>query len=219
MNLIAYLPDVLFVVVTLAVGTWMARQNLIETIACFFALLLSGIAAIAFHGPLAAWSEPTWFHFQDFVRMRYMWIVWFLIVYGFVTVGLLAIVFRAIAGSTVLDDRYEKIGRRVFGFLGGYVLASTLLVAVHTFPGNRDFWGAFPPERALRAGPIMRIAPDYQLLTVADFLCNPGHPITGTPWLGKGPFVTNNILDGDYGSFPLRYCVWREFVHRPYSRY
>ncbi len=223
MNFIAYLPDLIFLIVTLAVGFCVASQKFIETIMYFSAFLLAGIAAIALHGPVGYWSEPTLGSFLVRGAERYIWILWYLVIYFFVTLLLIAIFSKSALQPWDFDGRIEAVGRRIFGFLSGYVVASTLLIAVQIIPLSRDFYGVFPPEPGLRTCLLMRMAPDYQLLTVAEYVCNPGDPVTGAPvygeeWARRGPFFSNDIEHGEYCSFPLRYCVWRESVSGYFPR-
>lgn len=217
MNWLVYLPDLLFLSVATLVAVLIASQRFLEAVAYFFAIFLAGLTAIALHGPIGYWCLPAWReYYHDIVSVRYLWILCFICL--FVTVGILLtlLFFKALGHTPAFNDKVETIGRYLFGFLTGYTAAAIVLVAVHTFPGGRDFKGYFPPEPALRAGPIMRIAPDYQLLTVADYVCNPGHPISGSPWRPRGPFASSEIQNGDYNSFPLRYCVWRDMVKLHY---
>ena len=217
MNWTVYVPDLLFLLVTIIVAVGVASRKFLEAVAYFFAILLAGLTAIALHGPIGYWCFPGWQdHYQDIISVRYLWIVFFISL--FVVVGSLLILMlsKAMGEAPEFKDNVETAGRYLFGFLAGYTAAAVVLVAVHTFPGGRDFKGYFPPEPAFRAGPIMRIAPDYQLLTLADYVCNPGHPISGAPWRLRGPFASPEIQNGNYNSFPLRYCVWREMVKLQY---
>ena len=66
------------------------------------------------------------------------------------------------------------------------------------------------PEAHRRPGPVSAFAPDYQFLSFVEYTCVRRDALTGAPWMLNGPLYAPGLKNGEWGSFPVRYALWRE---------
>lgn len=213
-----YVLDLAFLMVAAGVAWAVARGGLVHAAAIWFTFLLAALIALNCFEPVATFVSDNMFAATDTVVTRFLWFAALIVIFCGVTVFSLIGVFKVFPDATGLTLGPEVKGKSAwirwcFSLLAGYTLAAFLLTSLHAFPSTRDFGGVFPPERALRAGPIMSLGPDYQLLTLTEYTCLPRSPVTGIPWQPDGPLVETKMQGNRWASFPNRYAIWREGIN------
>lgn len=205
-----YVFDILFVSV-LAGATWLLlKRTVLESATLWLAFLLSGLVALVCFEPLAEFASKRMFLPSDVWFTCFFWFAIVILIFAWLTTMLFIGLQKVLSGTQLTLGALDLPLRWFFSLLSGYTLAAFLLVCVHTFPASRDFAGALPPEPAKRVGPIMRFAPDYQFLSLAEYVCNPRQALSGLPWRSRGPLAEMRLDENRWASFPVRYALWRE---------
>ncbi|MCA9193463.1 MAG: hypothetical protein KDB03_16940 [Planctomycetales bacterium] len=206
-----YLMDVSFLLVFTIIAVLVARRSAFESTVIFVAGLLWSLAAMVLGEPATRWVSKTFFLAADLQYTQYLWL---LVPLGIFIHGLTCtLVFATRAGeySPQFGQKTEIVGRTAAAVLTGYLLASFLLALLHTVPTqSRKICGILEPDPAKRSGLVMRLAPDYQFLGLVEYTTFPHAALTGKPWQLQRPLVSANIERGRWGSYPVRYLLWRE---------
>lgn len=208
--MLGYLTDFLFLLVVLGTAYWIAEKGMVYAAVIFIAILIASLLAITTFEPVANWFNRTYLLSSDFRISSYC--------YFFIAIGIFSSALGILLWWTqlilptapVMSPRLETIGRRVFGILTGYLLASFLLTVILTFPAPLDFWGALAPEAHRRPGPIMRFGPDYQFLSLVEYTCEHASALKGGKWWLDRPVISAQVNGGRWSTYPIRYARWRE---------
>lgn len=207
-----YLLDVLFLSIVGVVSFLLAKRSLVQVATFWLAVLISSLLALISFEPVSHFIVSNMFLATDEWLYCYAWFTSLLTIFAISMTLIFLVVSKLLSDMTVLSGTAETCVRWGVSLLAAYTLAAFLLTSVHTFPGNRDLAGFLPPELDQRQGPVMRFAPDYQLLTLTELVCTPRAPLTGTPWKIQGPLVETSLTSNRWSSFPIRYAIWREGV-------
>ena len=117
-----------------------------------------------------------------------------------------------VADVPEFGQRAERYGSLMVGLLIGYLVAAICLVALQTLPLNREMRGLLHPEPFRRAGLIMPLAPDYQLVALSQLTKQSGR----LPWEGEKRASPITALEQSelylQIDLPIRYAVWREML-------
>lgn len=210
MNISQYSLDVAFVVVVIATTVFVARRLMIESAIAFLAVTLATLISMTLFEPVADWCRAHLFAFTDIIVSRFLWFFFALFLFGLSLFALLRMFLAILPEIPTLGRRTESIGGWIFGGLTGYILAAFLLTVLHTLPGPRNFWGIFEPDAQQRPGPVMAFAPDYQFLSLVDYICIPRGALSGSPRQLAGPLLGADLKKGRWASYPVRYAIWRE---------
>ena len=206
----SYLVDGIFLAVTVAVTLLLVRRSLLDSLTVCGATLISALIALNCFEPAASFISNNMLAANDIWIASFVWFTSLIIIFAWLA-AMIWIGFQKALGQTDLQlGRFDVVGRWFFSSICGYMLAAFLLTSMHTFPAPRDYWGAFPPELHRRSSPIAAFGPDYQLLTLSEYISNPRSAISGTPWKPTGPLFETDIHGNRWASFPVRYALWRE---------
>ncbi len=215
--MIDYVLDCAFLLVVVFTTLFVAARLVVESAIIFLAVVIASLLSITLFEPIAGWCSLNLFSQSDVLITRFLWFFFAVLIFVAALGSLLHLFFQVVGDVPQLGKLTESIGSWVFGGVTGYFLASFLLTLLHTLPGPRDFWGSFEPEVQRRTGLITRLAPDYQFLTIVDYVCVPRSPLTGSPWKPSGPLVSTEFKKGRWASFPVRYAIWREGLELLFS--
>lgn len=205
------LADVIFILVALSTAWFVARRLLVEATLMLLAVVFASLIAIVSFEPAAHWCTGALFAKGDLYLTQYLWAFLALSIFAYSAIMLFHVFSRILMDPPLFGGRVESVGRVAVGCLSGYLVAAFLLTVVQTLPGSRDYWGLLEPDAAHRSSPIMAFAPDYQFLTLVEYVCVPHSAISGTPWALGGPAVKPpQLAMGRWQSFPIRYAIWRE---------
>ncbi|HBE70102.1 MAG TPA: hypothetical protein DDW52_18295 [Planctomycetaceae bacterium] len=210
--MVHYLLDLLFFGIVGAVCFVLAQRSLVQVATIGLAVLISSLLALICFEPVSGFIVSNMFLATDEWVYCYAWFACLLSVFALSMLLILMGANRIFSGMSAMSGRAETCCRWGMSLFTAYLLAAFLLTSLHTFPGNRDLAGLLPPELDRRQGVVQRLAPDYQLLTLAEFVCTPRAPLTGSPWKMEGPLVEASIKSNRWSSFPVRYALWREGV-------
>lgn len=210
--MLAYLIDVLFVLAVASTAYFVSRQLFLNAIILFVSTLIASQFAIGTFEVIASWSERRWFLATDSPLTIYLWAAVLVGLFAFVSFLLLWLANALLPHPLELSYGFEVYGCWITGIVTGYLCASFLLLALHTLPGPRDFWGAFPPEVGRRSGPIAAMAPDYQLLLLADSVCEQAAQDRSRKRIVPQPERFLQPAPGRLRSLPVRYAEWREKI-------
>lgn len=209
------LVDVLLLIVIVLVAWWVAGEGFCGAAVSLVGVLFSGLAAMNFFEPFAAWLETIlppdtiWSRSADVIALAGLFVVGLVVIHAFAR--------RAFRDTVETHPLVEEPGRWLCGAATGYVAAAFLLSALHTAPVQREFWG-FTPERKNLLGVA---APDRQWLGFAQFASEHVFPRTVAVPDGRGGTVrAKRVFDGavhvapdgrvEYrSSFPMRYAARR----------
>lgn len=212
--MLSYVMDAAFLLVLGSTAWLLARRSLLEAASICIAVILSALIALNGFEPSAAFISNNMFAANDLWFTSFLWFASIVVIFAWLA-AMIALGFLKVIGSADPSfGRFDGPGRWTFGLLGGYMVAAFLLTSIHTLPTTRDFWGVFPPELHKRSSPVMASGPDYQLLTLTEYVCSPRELVTGAPWQPRGPLVELDIDGNRWASFPVRYAIWREAMHR-----
>jgi hypothetical protein len=192
-------------------------------------VLLASLVSIAAFEPIGNWLRDRLFLANEIFAAQFLWCFLLLGIFAFVSFVMLRGYVAMVPESPTIAQRTERVGTVFTAGLTGYLLASFLLTAVHTLPADRDFSGVFPPEAHRRAGPIARIAPDYQFLGLVEYVANVRRPssaedhgeVEPTEVQAQPADALGSEFASDTGTlprtqwswFPIRYAVWRQDLH------
>lgn len=207
--MLGFIPDLIFGFTALVVGTAAALRGAASAGVRLIGLLFAGLLAMNWFEPvsdalggLTGGSAPL-ASYRDFGSLLILSAAFFLLIR--------AVTNRLLPANPPLPPMLETPGRWILGLAAGFVAAAFLLTAVHTFPGDRDFGGTFPPEPSERGGPLMKLAPDYRWLGFTQHV---------SEHIFRRPAGEDRVFDGrqvDFGdgakrfaTFPTRYAAWRE---------
>jgi hypothetical protein len=204
----------LLVIVVFAAVTWcVASEGAWGAALVFLSVLFSGLLAMNFFEPLAAFLESTvsrsafWRNQWDAISL----------------VGLFALFVWLLRTATEhLSPTFIHLQPMLYGFsrwtcalLTGYVTTAFLLTALHTAALPREFAG-FAPEPE-RRGPICRRATDFQWLGFTQYVSarsfrkgSRGHIFDGPGAPLPGQDDLDHLKGKVYPSFPIRYGFRRE---------
>lgn len=211
--MLGFLPEVIFVAVVAATAWFVAQRPLLDAVFLFFTILFSSLLAMTQFEQIVGWCEQKLFFKTDVFIVCYLWTLTALMIFAYSACLLLIGHSRLIGAVPEFSRRMESFGRWGMGIVSGYLLASFLLTLLHTVPGSRTFGGAFYPESDLRSGPIMKSAPDYQFLSLVDYVSEPRSVLRGDSWSLGRPIASAKLKHGRWASFPMRYAVWRERIN------
>jgi hypothetical protein len=210
--MLSYLFDLAFVLIVGLTALFIARgMMMVEAALTFLAVVISSLVAITVFEPIAAWCVRHLFVSTDVYVTKYLWAAFAIFIFLLVFAVLQQAFLRVLGDVPQFGRLAESVGCWGWGVLAGYVLAAFLLTISQTMPVPRDVWGTFEPEAHLRRGPIMAFAPDYQFLSLVDYVCEPRAALTGMPWTVGGPLNAAELDQGYWSAFPIRYALWREF--------
>ncbi|MCR9295087.1 MAG: CvpA family protein [bacterium] len=210
--MLTYLIDIAFILVMAATAWMVARQTLLESVVAWLAVLLSALIALCCFEPIADFIIRQMFAPSDLRFTCFLWFFTLVFLFVWLLVMLSIGFLKAMHGATFNFGKADQAGRWFFGLLTGYTLAAFMLTSLHTLPAPREFWGALQPELPLRSNPLMRVGPDYQMLTVAEYALSPRSAWSGTPWTIRGPLPEARLEGNRWSSFPVRYALWREAI-------
>ncbi|GIW97486.1 MAG: hypothetical protein KatS3mg111_0819 [Pirellulaceae bacterium] len=210
MNSLALIPDMLFGGLLVAAVVMALRSRLVDTTFWMAAMLLSSLITLTTFEPLCDAMRKAFFLPADLFIVIYLWSVVPLLEFSLVLLAMFALYAPIRESTPELEGAAATIARGILGALSGYLLGAFLLIIAQTVPVDRNWWGVLPPEKHRRPGPIMATAPDYQLLTLTEWIAGRRSPITGKPWRLGGPAVGFDLYGERWESFPARYALWRE---------
>lgn len=213
----AFLPDLLFVLIAFATAYFISRLLIIESAVVCVAITLSSVLALASFEMVTSAYVSNFYNSADIGLTQYFWSIAIVVIFAISCVLLTRGFLGVIGQAQQLSRGVEWAGSWLFGGLAGYILAAFVLIAAQTLPLGRNFGGLLEPEAELRAGPIMALAPDYQLLSLVEYACVPRNALSGAPWAISGPLASAEFTSGPWSSFPARYAVWREGVELFYT--
>ncbi|RMF43783.1 MAG: hypothetical protein D6753_04250 [Planctomycetota bacterium] len=212
MNPLLYVPDLVFVALVVGVAMWVARFSLVQATLLLLGLLLASLGAIVTFEPLAEAFLRWGFGPADVDITRFFWFISGLSVFALLCLCFAIVVQPFFDALPELSGRAAAVAKWMVSILAGYLFAAFLLTLTYTLPVDRDMGGILPLEAHLRHGPIVRMAPDYQFLSLAEWVTGRRSPWTGQPWRLGGPLANTDIYAGRWESFPARYALWRDML-------
>lgn len=208
--MIAYLFDILFVLIVGGVGWFLARRGAVRAGMMLFSVLLASLFTMGLFEAAAKFLEKYYITRSEYRVEPYLRIFSIVLLFSLSLSGLLFLSHRLLPEPMEFGDRAENATRWSLGLLTGYLFAAFLLTAVQTFPAMRDFGGAFEPRAENREGPVMRIAPDYHYLAIVEHSVGRSFAIKSEGWTFESPVVPIRTYGDHWPSFVARYALWRE---------
>jgi len=209
--MIAWIADLAFAAVVLLTALIVSRGGAVRGGIRLVCVVLAGLFAMNYFEPLGKLAIDL--ANGAGVVSRFARFVALLVLFAAVQIVLWALTRRLLPESPELPAAVEPPANWSCAILTGYVLAAVLLTAVHTFPGPRDFGGAFVPEAERRGGAILKFAPDYQWLGFTQHVSEHVFRRGGEGRVFDGPTYRIGGTRGRWPSFPLRYARWRSQLH------
>lgn len=206
----AILIDVCFLIVLVGTAWFVASHLLVDSITIALAVLLSSLITMNTFEPLAFLCRRWLFLPTDVQVSKYLWIVAATGIFVLTFLILLQTFYRLTGESRQFGRLAESVGCWATGIFTGYLLGAFSLTIFQTIPGSRDYGGMLAPELEHRHTVVGRLAPDYQFLTLCEYVCVPRSPFVGESWEPRGPLFGVNARGGRWASFPVRYALWRE---------
>lgn len=206
--MLAFAPDLIFGFFALCVGTAAALRGAVSAGVTLIGLLFAGLLAMNWFEPASdalgglAGEDAPLAAYRDFGSLLILLAAFFLIIR--------VVTNRLLPANPPLPPMLETPGRWILGLAAGFIAAALLLTAVHTFPGDRDFGGAFPPEPSARSGPLMKLAPDYRWLGFTQHVSEHVFRRPGDDRVFDGRQADFGEGAKRFATFPTRYAAWRE---------
>ena len=200
--------DIAFIIALLLTVAIVARGGAMRAGVNLFVVTFAGLLAMNWFELLATGlsdrlgSDSGFAKYLDFTALLFLFAAG-VFVLRFAVKGVLP-------ESGELTKGIELPARWALAILTGYVAASFLAAAAHTYPGSRDFGGYYPPEPDKRDGYVMKtLAPDYRWLGFTQHTSVRVFSYGEDKHVFDGPRFTAGEHTGRWPTFPLRYARWR----------
>lgn len=211
----SFLLDSLFVVVVALTAWAVSRTGGVRAAFWFVGITVSAIIALNLFEPVTQGMIRMYVPTRTSMTWPYGRFNLLLLIFASGLMVLFGCLRWMLPTDPEMSPKTESVVRWLSGVLGGYVVGSFLLLAMTTLPVKPDFGGYFPSVPADRPGPVMRFAPDYQLLKVTQIASGDVFPIgpNGTVFPEEIPTIGEEVMDR-WASFPVRYHRWRVQIEK-----
>lgn len=202
--MLVYTLDVLFLLAVVAVSFFASRTTMVRAGINFLAVLLASLFAMAGFERFAKGVARTYLSASEEIIRIHLNFVAVVIFFGVSMVALIWLVNRILPEPPEHSSRKQTIGRWAFSLMTGYLVSAFLLTILQTFPGPVDFWGGLPRNIKNRPGPVMRSAPDCQILALFEYTSSHVFFVDGN-WLLNRPVIATAETGGYWETFLSRH--------------